>query len=77
MDVLLAEILVAAVGFLALAAVREQRKRSRREGRFVTPSLDSGDPTFDGVAERLARAAFPMQTELQMGQDYEGLGVWP
>jgi hypothetical protein len=72
---LLGMFLVAALGLLALLAVREQQKRIRREGRFVTPSLEPGDPTFDAVAERLARAAFPLQTELQMGRDYDGLGL--
>jgi len=64
--------LVATVGLLALVAVGEYEKRSRREGRFVTPSLKSGDPAFDGVAEQLARAAFPLENELQVFRDQNG-----
>ena len=69
---LLGMFLVAAVGLLALRAVREHATWSRREGRFVGPSLGPGDPTFDGVAEQLARAAFPLQTELQMAREHDG-----
>lgn len=64
--------LVATVGLLGLVAVGEYEKWSRREGRFVAPTLEPGDPTFDGVAEQLARAAFPLQNELQVFRDQNG-----
>ena len=72
---LLGMILVAVVGFLILLAVRAHLNWSRREGRFVGPPLKSGDPTFDGVAEQLARAAFPLKTEIQMAREHDTLGL--
>ena len=61
--------LVATVGLLTLVAVGEYEKRSRRKGRFATTSLKPGDPTFEAVAEQLARAAFPLKNELQVFRD--------
>jgi hypothetical protein len=73
---LLGMFLVATVGLLALWAVGAYEKWSRREGRFATPSLEPGDPTFEGVAERLARAAFPLENELQVFRDQnDSLGL--
>jgi hypothetical protein len=68
---LLGMLLVAVVGLLLLYAVRTHQTWSLREGRFVHPPLEPGDPALEVVAERLARAAFPLDNELKMvrGQD--------
>jgi hypothetical protein len=73
---LLGMLLVAVVGLLALYAVRTHMTWSLREGRFVHPPLEPGDPALEAVAERLARAAFPLENELKMvrGRD-DSLGL--